>query len=515
MEAFLSSHLGELPASRLVSLLGGICEDDLTRFSTLTENIVRAATQHSGVSDSSALQALGLARRLSGGASQSGPWLPPRAPPARRPLNFAASSSTFASVHPRVRPGRLWVEEVAAGRVSHTGALLVALEDVFTESDRITGLNASARRDRPKVFSFVDRCRASGCLALVTPWELDQAQAKRPRLSGGARPQERVLALRVGPVDVLSPALRHPADLSVEAGIRILFSSISASWRAYSSGIRTWALFVDTMFPFTPHFPAQWDMLVSYGSIFSNPDSLGRYLSHLRFAHRVLRLDDSAIKELSGPLRRGPRRHFAPKPRPFASRHDLEKLVKLAVSRQCLLDARAYVILFDFMLRASGELWPLQIDGSGSAEPHSRISFTNDSATIWLEHRKNAPHGDSVTRKCVCSCGRLCGVCSLRALVDSHVKARGSPRSPLFGQQWSSAALRRLHDFCSALGISKLSWHSFRRGGASEMLRSGSAVAQILVAGGWRSAAFIRYLRTRDIDARAALEVAYAASDSD
>ena len=515
MEAFLSSHLGRHSASNLASILNSICEDDLTRFSTLTENIVRAAAQQSGISESLALQVLGLARRLSGGASQTGPWLPPRAPASQRPLNFAASSSTFATLHPRVRPGRLWVEEVAAGRVSHAGALLVALEDVFTESDRVASLNASARQGRPKVFSFVDRCRASGCLAMVTPWALDQAQAKRPRLTGGARPQERVLALRAGPVDVLSPALRHPVDLSVEAGIRILFSSISASWKAYSSGIRTWALFVDTMFPFTPHFPAQWEMLASYGAIFSNPDSLGRYLSHLRFAHRVLRLDDSAIKELSGPLRRGPRRHFAPQPRPFASRRDLEKLVKLAIARRCFLDARAYVVLFDFMLRASDEFWPLQIDGSGSAEPHSRISFTNDSATIWLEHRKNAPHGDSVTRKCVCSVGRLCGVCSLRAIVDSHVKARGSPRSALLGKQWSSGALRRLHDFCAALGINKLSWHSFRRGGASEMLRSGSTVAQILVAGGWRSAAFIRYLRTRDIDARAALEVAYAASDSD
>ena len=47
------------------------------------------------------------------------------------------------------------------------------------------------------------------------------------------------------------------------------------------------------------------------------------------------------------------------------------------------------------------------------------------------------------------------------------------------------------------------------------MLRRGSTVAHILVSGGWRSAAFLRYLRNRDIDARAALEVAQAASDSD
>ena len=235
MDAFLAAELGDLSGSRLAALLRGICADDLMRFATLPDNILISAAPHAGLAIDVALRALGAARRLTGGASSSGPWLPPRADPRQRPLNFAAATSKFSHVHPRCPPGRLWIEELAAGGVSHAGALVVALEDVYLEADRVHALNASARAGCPLVYSFLDRCRASGCLALATPWELDQSRAKRPRLGVGTKPQERISALMAGPVDILSPALRHPADLGVEAGLRIIISSISGSWKACSS----------------------------------------------------------------------------------------------------------------------------------------------------------------------------------------------------------------------------------------------------------------------------------------
>ena len=50
---------------------------------------------------------------------------------------------------------------------------------------------------------------------------------------------------------------------------------------------------------------------------------------------------------------------------------------------------------------------------------------------------------------------------------------------------------------------------------ARDMLDGGSTLSQILVAGGWKSSAFLRYLIKHDVDAREAAEFALAESDSD
>ena len=221
--------------------------------------------------------------------------------------------------------------------VSHIGGLVTAFEEVFLEQQVITKLNAARRAGEPLYYSFQDRCAASGCSGLLSSWELDQTSAKRPRLASTSTPRERIALLRASGVSAGSPALRHPADLAVEAGLRTMLASVSGSWSSYASGLRSWALFIDALFPFTPHIPAQWPMLAAYGSIFANPDTLGRYLSHLRLAHRLLRAESSAIDELASSLRRGPRRHFVPKPRPVVSRADLERLVDLAVLRLSLI----------------------------------------------------------------------------------------------------------------------------------------------------------------------------------
>jgi hypothetical protein len=48
---------------------------------------------------------------------------------------------------------------------------------------------------------------------------------------------------------------------------------------------------------------------------------------------------------------------------------------------------------------------------------------------------------------------------------------------------------------------------------ATDLLLSGSTISQILKAGGWRSAAFLKYLRLRDVDHREALDFSLALSD--
>ena len=50
--------------------------------------------------------------------------------------------------------------------------------------------------------------------------------------------------------------------------------------------------------------------------------------------------------------------------------------------------------------------------------------------------------------------------------------------------------------------------HCFRRGHARDMLLCGATLAEILRAGQWKSAAFLKYLETADIEQGVALEVA-------
>ena len=98
-------------------------------------------------------------------------------------------------------------------------------------------------------------------------------------------------------------------------------------------------------------------------------------------------------------------------------------------------------------------------------------------------------------------------------LADSN--RRGCGPSDRIWTVSSASALAKVRAACLALGLPRVGWHSFRRGAARDMLNRGCTLAQILDAGGWRSAAFLRYLSRRDIDARVALELSELHSGSD
>ena len=47
------------------------------------------------------------------------------------------------------------------------------------------------------------------------------------------------------------------------------------------------------------------------------------------------------------------------------------------------------------------------------------------------------------------------------------------------------------------------------------MLRSGSDLANILLAGGWKSSAFLKYLLREEVDEYASMDIVFATSDSE
>ena len=120
----------------------------------------------------------------------------------------------------------------------------------------------------------------------------------------------------------------------------------------------------------------------------------------------------------------------------------------------------------------------------------------------WLARRKAHPAGHLVSRTCVCASSSplLCGACALLAQRRQRVAEGAAPGDPLFPRFSARRLQPWLRETAAALGIPDATWHSLRRGFASDLMSSGEPLAHILVAGGWRSGAFLRYIVRADAE---------------
>ena len=196
-------------------------------------------------------------------------------------------------------------------------------------------------------------------------------------------------------------------------------------------------------------------------------------------------------------------------------------IVRVALRSRNVHLARFLAVARHYMLRVQSELAHLQTDGrqgvpATSLEWHSRVQVTAEAVTIVLRKRKNEPHGAAIARSCVCRAQGplLCGTCALKAQV-TEARARGLHAGAAIFPVSLQKAMQLIRSWAAAAGVEAPTWHAFRRGMASDMLAQGSSVAQILVAGGWRSSAFLRYLVRTDVDLEAACSFALNASDSE
>ena len=483
--------------ARVLALLDPICGSSVARLATLPPSFRPVAASLFDVPPDSFIAATAVARQL----AHSGPLR----------HHGLASFDNSGQFKP---PGHLWVETLACGSRLGLEHICVILEEVFLEAYFVNTLNRSSP---PTYYSFADRCRASNCEALIPALDLDLTSRPRalhtPR---GLRPLAVLTSLGtflprgpLGPRD----AVRHPTDLAAEAGLRARISSIAASWKQYRAGLRCWVNFLRTCFPGTPTTVMLDTHVQAFASLFENPDTLTNYLSHVRWGFRLLNLDCEPSVRLGRALCAGPRRYRPVGPRPSVSSAQVALLVQAALADEDRLSALAYILAYSFLLRVQSELFPLQRDGRSAADWHSWCSLSPSCGVLHFRSRKNAPGGDSITRPCVCAYRRPCGSCALAALCSRQNRRGILPAQPLFPSSCTAAMTTALRLRASRIGLGPVGWHSFRRGAASDLLASGGTLAQVLHAGNWRSAAFLRYLRTRDVDTRAAFEAAAADSD--
>ena len=294
-------------------------------------------------------------------------------------------------------------------------------------------------------------------------------------------------------------ALRDGLDEVAAAQRR---ATIAKSADSYISAFRSWIAFTELMeiHPFQPtvYDVSNWVAIMRKGS------SAKTYVSSLRWLFRhhnaSLSWDNAFLKQqLDGfdKATRTPKADFLYIDWPLA-----KKLVAFSYSRDRVEQAILYAVSAAVMPRLKNELLPLCWN---RLDQHSRVVFDpeNRHVKILLKSRKNRPEGDEIVRPCLCR-GEKHPLCAVHALI-SYRNFRQFPAGysgAIFSTSYTTF-LRQLRADLKALEVpnsAKFGTKAFRRGTALEMANSGHSLAEILVAGGWKSSAFAHYLSSKDVD---------------
>ena len=273
-----------------------------------------------------------------------------------------------------------------------------------------------------------------------------------------------------------------------EIGQRHMLASIQGSIPSYISGLRCWAAFNDSLGR-AQHLPVTEGSAIQFAAAFQSAATYEQYLKHLRFAHRLLRLDNSWYTEAVVQVKRGAAK-LNGQVRKKVALHSKEvrSMIRLAMEIDFELAALMAVSRL-FLFRVPSEALPLQWCGD-----HSTVELSEATAKITLTKRKNVKVPSALVRECCCltSGNTLCAVHWLHKL-----KARAPESDKVFTLSLHHVR-HRLRDFAREAGITEwrsVCTHSFRRGVAQDIVDTGCPLAVLLSAGGWSSAAYTEYLR--------------------
>ena len=118
-----------------------------------------------------------------------------------------------------------------------------------------------------------------------------------------------------------------------------------------------------------------------------------------------------------------------------------------------------------------------------------------------MKSRKNRPAGSHLQHRCVCSTRNarqhpVCLACEVKKLCkDTAAGETLWAFTPHFARTQITKDMKSLEsDVGATKGSQQWSWKSFRAGKATAMAQAGMSLGTILLAGEWRSAAFLRYL---------------------
>ena len=323
-----------------------------------------------------------------------------------------------------------------------------------------------------------------------------------------------------------------------------MIRSISRSVRTYASEISLWIGFCSSVdrSPLGFHLPERCgpgfespytgareiDVLRFLG-LFRNGVSASKYLSAVRFLHECAGAPREQLdtKRIARAIEGKKKDTVAVERAPPLQRPIVLRLVSAAWERREHSTACKCVLAYTFGSRVADELMPLEWDGLGCGG-HSSVTFFaartgRDLMRIGLATRKNEPHGAELIRPCTCPPWSneplMCPVHTLQRY--ERLSGRSARTGRVFPGHLPKSMAESFQREIRYLGVQVLRipgahlWtlHGFRRGMAQDILDHGGSLADILHAGGWRSAAFLLYLQRAQVDEAAVLDCIFASDN--
>jgi hypothetical protein len=289
------------------------------------------------------------------------------------------------------------------------------------------------------------------------------------------------------------------------------------------SALRCWASFSQEVLRSGGHdLPPSVKGLVAWSAIFRTPKVFGNYVAGVRMGCELggLPTDATTAPELRRAKAAIRNRMAPPVEKQFIRRELVVRLATLARQERDPLSAMLYIISYSFLLRVPSEGLPLCLACNGNIEKHLPLG-THSALGMWegrmvlrLATRKNRPFGSLLRRDCWCSvCSVTCPVHAIQQWIETFEEGAAP-----FANITAAAARAELRRRLAVLHIgnpSSYKLHDFRRGHAQDLLEAKAPLYIILQAGEWRSAAFLQYLDSSEVEAGAVLQSHLVASSDE
>ena len=147
---------------------------------------------------------------------------------------------------------------------------------------------------------------------------------------------------------------------------------------------------------------------------------------------------------------------------------------------------------------------------------HSGIWVDTAAGVVFLrlQRRKHRLHGSLLKRQCCCHAvgPQFCMLHRVQNMLQH--RTYGLPVFD-YGPAAFLKQLRALLVKLSVEGAARATLKCFRAGHATEMSKRGCPLGQILLAGEWRSSAFLRYVVEQEIDASFFLDTVLTSEEAD
>lgn len=304
-----------------------------------------------------------------------------------------------------------------------------------------------------------------------------------------------------------------------QARLQALLGSCPHSHKSFQSGLRCYVAFAVKVLGLPGReLPPTIASLLAWSTLFRCAGTFSNYVGHVKLACQIAQVSTAAFDDRS--LRRAKvsiakRRAFIARKPMFICMPLLRDIIRIADVAGMPDAGMLFLTAYVFLLRLPSEALPIVhgVVGVGHGQ-QAIVVVEHDCIILKLARRKNKPEGSVLKRHCWCSqCEATCPV---------HVLGKYFSSLPVGAKPFASftpaTALKVLRGFLDRGDVPEARYyrtHDLRRGHARDLQTSGASLVEILLAGEWRSPAFLTYLDLAQLETDAVIEAHLAESSDD